>query len=316
MKSYSIVIPHYNNADGLKRLLGSIYDVNTNSALFKEFINNLNVIVVDDYSDNYNLKALKLLNNKYKFTIIQNYKNKSAGACRNIGLSTTNSDYVIFSDSDDFFSSDYWKIIISQCDSRNFDIAFFPPKSVMNENIDIISNRHISYIKIIKKYFISKNDNELRYAWVVPWSKVFRTKFLKDYSINFDETIVSNDIMFSAKSGHFANNIYVSEQNFYISTSRDNSLEHKFNLNNIKTRIKVGLNYKNFCEKCGYKDYPDHFLYYVFYSKPCFFLYLLKYAVKIGALDDKKYFFKIFLKYIKYKMKYIYNLIIRRKLPI
>ena len=76
--------------------------------------------------------------------------------------------------------------------------------------------------------------------------------------------------------------------------------------NNIKTRIKIGLDYKIFCDNCGYKEYPDHCLMWFFcyiFNKPKLFLYLFKYALKIGALKDQKYFFKFVFSFFKRKIK-------------
>lgn len=301
MKSFSIVIPHYNNVDGLKRLMNSLLFNPKKIPTFEEFINNLTIIVVDDISEKSCYKEIKNLSLKYNFTLISNDKTKSAGTCRNIGLNLVESEYVIFADSDDFFTNNYWESLID-ISKYEFDIAFFSPKSVLDENINIISSRHIKQEKLIIDYFNNHDEKKLRYLWPAPWSKVFRTKFLKNNNILFDNTMVSNDIMFSTKSGHLAKKIIVSNNTIYVATKRRDSLENKFNIDNIKIRIKIGLDYKKYCEQCGFLEFSDHCCcYFMNYldTKPRLFLKLFKYAKKIGVLDDKKYFFKCLLQCFK-----------------
>lgn len=305
MYTFSVVIPHYNNIDGLKRLIKSLLSNKNNSNLFFDFLNRLKIIVVDDYSEKKYINEIRKLAVKYNFIFIQNNQKKSAGVCRNIGLSKVNTDYVIFADSDDFFVEEYWNLLID-FSKKDFDIAFFLPNSVYNDNVCKKSDRHIVYEKIIDAFFSDKNENYLRYTWNVPWSKIFRTKFLKDNKILFSDTIVSNDILFSAKSGYLANKILVSKKTFYIATTRSDSLVYKFNIENLKIRMKVGLDYKNFCEQIGYYTFPDNclpYLFHIIYQKPEICLSILKYAKEIGVFKDKKYVLSYIATLLKKKLR-------------
>ena len=206
MKTYSIIIPHRNNIDGLLRLLKSIYDIDIKSSLFEEFKKNLTVYIIDDYSDKQEVEKLLDLNRNYKFTLLFNEGVRSAGACRNIGLQNCNSDYVLFSDSDDFFAPNYFDVLLN-LDNNDSDIIFFSPISVLDDDISRKSDRHIFYENVVKKYLNNKNainERILRFRWLGPWSKRFKRSFLDLNKINFDETIASNDVMFSVKSGYFA----------------------------------------------------------------------------------------------------------------
>src|SRR5690554_7988035 len=97
---YSVIIPHYNCEDGLERLLKSIPNKDT-----------IEVIVVDDRSST---ELFKDVINKSHLVNISGYINegvKGAGAARNIGLEKAKGEFLVFADSDDFFTLDAFKSI-------------------------------------------------------------------------------------------------------------------------------------------------------------------------------------------------------------
>src|SRR5699024_12371223 len=79
-----------------------------------------------------------------------NQKNKGAGACRNIGINLSKGKYILFAESDDYFSEDFYDIV-KQYFRFHYDIVFFSPRS-----IDLTrygeSNRHKKYKKLVEKF--------------------------------------------------------------------------------------------------------------------------------------------------------------------
>ncbi len=300
MKTYSIIIPHKNDIKGLKRLLKSIYEQD-NSFEFYNFIKNLSVFVVDDYSDTKSIDAIKELNKRYAFTFFQNNRNRSAGACRNIGLSNIKSDYVLFSDSDDFFVKDYYKFLLKY-DNYDYDLLLFSPISVLDDDLNKSSDRHLFYTKMIDDYLNGKVDEtKLRYMWLGPWSKRYKVKYLKENNITFDETIASNDVMFSVQAGYRAKNISATHDVFYCLTRRYGSLIYTYSLEVLKARVSVGIRYKNYCDSIGFYNYKDHCINHLMRGiilgfKP--FMKLLYFAKRKGVFKDKKYVLKFIFKAI------------------
>ena len=289
MNTYSILIPHHNNITGLDRLLESIYQPRNNDEIFKKFLYNLTVIIVDDYSNAITVEKLFNLREKYGFLLINNYNNKGAGICRNIAFENANTDYIIFSDSDDIFTDDYYLTLL-KFDKINVDILYFKPYSVYDSDMNKPANRHIKYVKYIDNYLKnSSTEKYLRFDWPAPWSKRFSLKFIKNNFIKFDDTLVANDIMFSLKSGYYAKEIFASTATYYIATSRKGSLETNVNLRNLKTRIEVGAEYHKFCDSHNIDiifDYCFMYLFISLYKYPKLFLPLLKYYKKFGYFDN------------------------------
>lgn len=239
MTELSIIIPHYNSPESLEKLLKSIPSNDE-----------IQVIVVDDKS-NKNLERYKEIKGKIKTKNI-NFKNnrsdkKGAGVCRNIGLESAKGKWVMFADSDDYFCEDFYSIIKSYLKSK-YDIVYFSPISI---EIDTgrIADRHIPYQEKIVNYLNNKellSELDLRYKFEVPWSKLIKRELIEINNIKFDEIMMSNDVMFSTKVGHYANEICVCDKVIYCVTRNSGSLTTNASTFAYETRLDTAIRYNNF----------------------------------------------------------------------
>lgn len=230
----SIIIPHFNTTKKLLRLINSIYQKEVN-------FDRLEVIIIDDNSDEDLESIIKYIDKLKNIRVVKNNSGtKGAGACRNIGINLSSGKWLIFADSDDYFTSNYYEIITGFIESKN-EIIFFPPTSI-NELDGSVSNRHEFFEDSIMNYLDEKsykNELILKYKIVVPWSKMYSTKLIKKNHIYFDEILVSNDVLFSNKTGLYADRIGVSKDNIYCVTKDIGTLTTTFNKKNYYTRLEV-----------------------------------------------------------------------------
>lgn len=108
--NYSIIIPHKNTPLLLRRCLDSIPERD-----------DIEVIIVDDNSMNINWDDWKFNTN---VSLLKTYKNKGAGFARNIGLKRAVGKWILFADSDDFFSQQFTLLLDGYRDS-DYDIIYF-----------------------------------------------------------------------------------------------------------------------------------------------------------------------------------------------
>lgn len=225
----SVIIPHFNSLRKLKRLLETIPEDE-----------NIEVIVIDDRSKHEEKPTRAVL--KKNIQLLSNESGlKGAGTCRNIGLSNAKGDFVIFADSDDYFTPEAFNIIqtLGIRDNTDIpDILFFKPTSV-SELSGELSDRHLKYEALIDDY--KKGSMDIRYGFYVPWSKVYRLKFLIENDINFDEVIASNDVMFSLKAGYLARDIEISDEIIYTVTRGRGSLTVNKSIEVLSSRYEVEL---------------------------------------------------------------------------
>ena len=90
-KKFSIIIPNYNKEDYVEETLNSI---------FNQTYKNYEVIVIDDASSDNSIEKIK----KFDVRLFQTNR-KLAGGARTVGLDNATGDYILFLDSDDYFTT-------------------------------------------------------------------------------------------------------------------------------------------------------------------------------------------------------------------
>lgn len=229
----SIIVPHFNSADLLAKLLSTIP-------------NNprIEVIVVDDHST----KKLPELSdckreygNRNVYFLENEIGKKSAGAARNTGIKHAKGRYLLFADADDWFLDSFWSVV-----QRNIvdgaDVIYFAPTSQKINGRK--SGRHVQYERLVKNYLTDasyQNELKLRYLYWSPWSKLIKRSVIEKNNIFFDEIQYSNDVMFMAKLGNAVNTIKASADVIYC------ILEHGRSLTTHKDESALMMRRKVYC---------------------------------------------------------------------
>jgi glycosyltransferase involved in cell wall biosynthesis len=232
----SIITPHFNASKLLEKLLMSIPQHK-----------DIQMIVVDDKSDGIHVEYIQKLQLKYSFEFYENDRTKSAGACRNIGLEKAKGKWVLFADSDDYFIEGFYDVLSKYFEGNN-EVVFFMPTSTYIDT-GKIADRHKGYEQILQNYIKNHNiynESILRYQFTVPWSKIIRKELIKEYGIQFDEVIASNDVMFSAKVGHNMRRFTASKAVIYCVTRNHESLTVNMSEEVFGARLGVNVAYRKF----------------------------------------------------------------------
>ena len=210
--NFSIIIPTKNIPDLLQRCLESIPQRS-----------DIEIIVVDDNSDReiVDVKNYPGTNNQ-QVKIIFLPESKGAGYARNIGLTIAKGKWILFADSDDYFSEKFSDILDRYINSE-YDIIF-----LNYERVDSVTKerRHVSR----QSFITSKNlndkllENKLRFVMGPPWCKMIAHHLIKKYNVKFDEVAKHNDTMFSLKIGYYADRIFIDPEIAYYNTQREGSI--------------------------------------------------------------------------------------------
>lgn len=249
---YSVIIPYRNTFDLLVKAIGSVPDRQ-----------DIEVIVVDNGTipvGSGSLPARPLL--KY----LTSDSTKGAGRARNVGLEAATGDHVLFLDADDRFAPGAFDTFDEWC-GKGCDIVYF---NVTSEKLadNSIGTRHKEVESLLDRYFRHSEEDALRYWYVTPWGKLFNGEFLRRGGFRFDEVPVSNDLMFSVRTGHAASSVSASREIVYIVTEsgKNGSLTKTKSAENQFVRFKVAVSQYEFMESAGRPDMRFHLLSYVLHS--------------------------------------------------
>ena len=238
--TYSIIIPHYNISDLLERLLKSIPQRD-----------DLQVIVVDDCSNEDTLKQLSKIQSDYpKTEFYSTAVNNGGGRARNIGLKYAKGKYVIFADADDFFTPEFSEILSSYADNEDIDVIYFNNTSVDSETLEVShrDNQLTTFFNLAEKS-PEKGEKAFRFIFGEPWCKIIRRKLIEKNKIHFDETPIHNDTKLSYMVGFLSGKIKLDSRVGYCITSRSHSVSKDLSDEKYIIRERV------FCEKMRfYKD--------------------------------------------------------------
>lgn len=241
--NYTIIIPHKNIPDLLRRCLASI-----------PRREDIQIIVIDDDSD-----PEKVDFNHFPgvgepcVEIYFTKDGKGAGYARNVGLDHAQGKWLLFADADDYFDDNFILKLDKYLHDYD-DIIYFNTRSVDSETLNVVKSRS-DRSDIIRKGKIDK----LRFSHV-PWGKMIKTEFVIKNNLRFEELIASNDSYFSVISGVLANKISAYDVCIYVATVRSDSLYFYNTVERLDARMIANEHINNKLNELGisyrYSPYP------------------------------------------------------------
>ena len=271
MITYSVIIPYRDKYELLKAAVGSVPE--------RE---DIQVVIVDN-SDEPLPADLVPKKQVTRVDYTTSDPKKGAGHARNVGMTKAEGTYMLFLDADDYFTPDAFDEFDRYADKRN-DITFFSATSIRLGTGER-SRRHMNISRCIGQYMEQGDEDGVRYRYVTPYCKMFLTSFVRESQIQFDELPVSNDMMFSIRTGHNARTIGVSKSVAYVITEgqSNTSLTRTRTASNQFTRYTVAIEQYKFMEAIGRKDLRFHLLSFVLHSLTGFgpkeFVKYIRYAI-------------------------------------
>lgn len=241
---YSIIIPHWNQPYLLDKCLKSIPQRR-----------DVEVIVVDDGSDEECINELKSFLLTYSHVKIIFENKRTAGYARNQALGIAKGKWLIFADSDDYFLEGFLNILDNYRNSQA-EIVYFNTTSVYLDTGEK-AKRHIYTNKVLSFFNLSdkRTVDFVRCLLLGPCSKMFKREFIIQNQVQFDDVPVMNDTIFALKSAMYATNIDVSPSIIYCITASANSTISKNSVELIKVRLGVYMRANELYDKYCFKQY-------------------------------------------------------------
>lgn len=232
--NFTIIIPHKNIPELLERLIKSI-----------PRRDDLEIIVVDDHSDEEVVKQLQSIDRK-DMMLVQNDECHGAGHARNCALPLAKGKWVLFADSDDFFNPGFDAFLSEYVDS-DADVIYFNANSVDTDTYEP-SNRVDHLHDFIAEYQKDpeRGDLVMRYLFTEPWCKMVKRDLIEHNGVRFEETIIRNDVRYSYLVGFYAKDIIVDDRQLYCVTTRIDSVSRGVGRQASLDEFKVFAGWKHF----------------------------------------------------------------------
>ncbi len=234
---FSIIVPVYNVEKYLEKCLDSIIN---------QTFDDYEVILVCDKSNDNSEKIVdNYIKDNKKFKKYY-YENTGLAKAKNIGVSKSNGEYIIFLDSDDYIENDFLETLIKKIKGLD-DITRIQAR-VVNESYELIKEYNEKpftclnskeAFEIIKTYHFVENS----------WLYIYKLSFWKENNFTFLDGYIAEDygltplILSKAKS--------ISSLNYigYNYVQRPNSLMNESNYDRKLSKFKDMLEQRNRLEK-------------------------------------------------------------------
>lgn len=187
----SVIMPVYNAHDYLEQCLSSVLN---------QTLQEIEIICVDDDSKDDSLAILQRLAAADSRLTVIHQENGGAGAARNNGLQYATGEYLSILDCDDFFEPDmlekaYWEAKKNALDIVTFGCDFYDNESGTYRPCTYSINRKLLPAQQIFCADDVKQDVfKLFVGW--SWDKLFRTEFVREHNLLFQEQRTTNDMLF------------------------------------------------------------------------------------------------------------------------
>lgn len=243
MINFTIIIPTKNIPSLLVRCINSIPKRN-----------DIQIIIVDDNSDPQIVDFCNYPNvEDSRIEIYYVKENKGAGYARNVGLKHAKGKWLIFADSDDFFTEEL-ALILDEYVDADYEVIYFKTKSVDSNTLEP-STRALGFNRYVDLY-LNHNISALEFGlnYCVPWGKIIRRRLVDNNGLLYSETKASNDIYFATKLTLASVKICADSRCIYCITFRPGSLTSTPSINLLYDRLNERLKCNQLLIDAGYKN--------------------------------------------------------------
>lgn len=203
MPKVSIIVPVYNVEKYLPKCLDSLVN-----QTFKD----IEIICVNDDSPDNSIDILNEYAQKDDRVKVVTKENGGLFSARHEGMKYINGEYVFFVDSDDWVSFSLVEKCLNAAKDENPDVVVFGAFSVREKSGKIHCKRGgYDYAKIPKNF---NRKNIFNYP-PTAWCKMYKTEFLKEHNIRFQEIKNGEDQLFFVHSMLCADKIRKVNENLY-----------------------------------------------------------------------------------------------------
>lgn len=219
MNKISVILPVFNGEKYIRKAIESVLN---------QTFTNFELIIVNDGSTDDSLNIInEFRDNRIKFI---NQVNQGSGASRNKALKIASGEYIMFLDSDDFFTSDALEVAYGEITKFSADLTFF-------QMINFDGERYYENDWFEMKTFDDSFENRVFTPQETPGSifdlsvgvcqKIYNHEFLKNIDAQFPEGIFFEDMPFFYYVFLKASKISIVKKKLYVRRKHPDSITNR-----------------------------------------------------------------------------------------
>lgn len=240
--NYSVIIPHKNCIDLLKRCIDSIPQRD-----------DLEIIVIDDNSGIPASNFPYLENERISYIFLDANESNYAGHARNVGLTKASGKWLLFADADDYYSNSLNTMLDKYRYDNIHDIVYLSANMIneKGEKSEFKINRYIrNYLS--NKYY---SEKILRFGVWTPWTRMVKRELVIKHNLLFEETPTGNDLYFGIATSGYSSKIACETDiiyNYYRPTS-ESLTDSYYTIKNLESRIRQTIRLNHLYDIFDYK---------------------------------------------------------------
>ena len=256
MKKVSIIVPVYNVEKYISECITS---------LIEQTYENIEIIIINDGSTDKSKEICQELKEKDERIIFITKHNSGVSDTRNIGISKSTGDYIVFVDSDDYIDKHYIEEMVKGMKEEEFIDMAVCNYVELYKNVLLHGGSNLTDNLIITNKEAINDIYKLKSFGGYLWNKIFKNDIIRKYNIRFNKEIhMCEDMLFILTYLSECNHIKRIPKELYFYRMRKSSMI--WNKDEIK--YKTLYNAYNQMYKIIYKNdvKMDYFYYMVLNS--------------------------------------------------
>ena len=181
----TMVIPVYNSEKYISRCIDSVLN---------QTYKNVDILIINGGSKDNSQKILDEYEKKYKNITVIKQENMGVANTRNKAIQMTNTEYIMFMDNDDYIDKDYIETLLKNAEDGKYDIVVCGYRRPNEDG------------KILREVKL-ENYELAKYNVLSPWSKIYRTDFLKKNNLEFLNNDICEDLYLNFQAYACSNKI-------------------------------------------------------------------------------------------------------------
>lgn len=231
---YSVIIPVYKAEVTLARCLDS---------LLRQERNDAELLLINDGSPDRSGEICLNYAERYKNVRYFSKDNGGVSSARNLGIENATGTYVMFVDSDDYVTDDYFSAVDAVLDEYDFDLIVFSHIKVSGQ--DWRKRVYAPCFAKTREQTLLKISNAMCRKMInQPWAKVYKRSIIEQNDIVFPQEIsVGEDCAFNIQYSLYIDSFRVSDLPIYnVCVENTESLSRK-QRNDLDEQISAQLRY-------------------------------------------------------------------------